>query len=98
MQIQLKLPKVTVIGFMKKQQNAIYEKLKGRANFNFVDKNRKVKVVSSNQDIVCLAVSFLSHAVYFSVKRQIEGTGAMLVTHHGGVDILIQKLNNLLPS
>jgi hypothetical protein len=95
--VLMPLPKVTIVGLLGNQQTLIQKKLEGRANFNFVDKNRKVNPISSEQDIVVLVASFISHAVFLSAKKTIENTNVKLVVHYGGTDMLVRKLDEILP-
>jgi hypothetical protein len=62
---QVRLPRVTVVGLLPIQQSTVRAKLKGRANFNFVDKNRKPDnmMAPDNQDIILLAANFINHAM-----------------------------------
>jgi len=92
-----KLPKVTIVGLLGNQQIKVEERLEGRANFNFVDKNRRVDAIPSGQDIVLLAANFISHALHAAAKKAVDGTTTRLIIHHGGVDMLVRKLDSLLP-
>jgi hypothetical protein len=90
------LPKVTVVGLLANQQLAIQNKLYKRAVFNFVDKNRKSSFsVPSGQDIIIVAASFVSHALFNSIKKTIPNR-TKLVLHYGGIELLVRKLDCLL--
>lgn len=95
--IPTRLPKVTVVGLLANQQAKVQERLSGRANFNFVDKNRKADAIPENQDVIVLAANFISHAMQEAAKKRVNGTATKLVVHHGGVDMLVRKLDALLP-
>ena len=92
-----KLPKVTVVGLLPNQQAKVEERLSGRANFNFVDKNRKADGIPENQDVILLAANFISHAMQEAAKKRVSGTATKLIVHHGGVDMLVRKLDAILP-
>lgn len=92
-----KLPKVTVVGLLANQQAKVEERLSGRANFNFVDKNRKADGIPEGQDVILLAANFISHAMQSAAKKRVSGTTTKLVVHHGGVDMLVRKLDDILP-
>lgn len=92
-----KLPKVTVVGLLSNQQAKVEERLSGRANFNFVDKNRKADGIPENQDVILLAANFISHAMQEAAKKRVNGTATRLIVHHGGVDMLVRKLDAILP-
>lgn len=96
-QPSLRLPKVTVVGLLANQQAKVKERLEGRANFNFVDKNRKADAIPADQDVILLAANFISHAMQDAAKKRVQGTNTRLVVHHGGVDMLVRKLDSLLP-
>jgi len=92
-----KLPKVTIVGLLGNQQIKVEERLAGRANFNFVDKNRRVDAIPIGQDVVLLAANFISHALHSAAKKAVDGTNTKLIIHHGGVDMLVRKLDSILP-
>lgn len=92
-----RLPRISVVGLLPDQQNKVEAKLRGRAQFNFVSKNRQdAAAVPDNQDIVLLAANFISHGIQNGIKNRISGTNTKLVVHHGGIDLLVKKLENLL--
>lgn len=88
-----KLPKVTVVGMLERQQNKLLEYLEGMADFNFVDKNRRSNVIPDGQDFVILMADFISHAIYAQAKKADCG---QLIVHYGGVGKLAMKLSGLL--
>lgn len=95
--IHLRLPKVTIVGLLGVQQVKVAERLEGRANFNFVDKNRRVDAIPVGQDVVLLAASFISHSMSAAAKKAVVGTSTRLVIHHGGVTAMVRKLDGILP-
>lgn len=92
-----KLPRVTVVGLLPEQQNKVESKLRGRANFNFVDKNRKADAIPDNQDFVVLAANFINHAVQEQAKKKASGTACRIIIHHGGIQTMVKKLQAVLP-
>lgn len=96
---QVRLPRVTVVGLLPIQQGTVETKLKGRANFNFVDKNRKPdnSAIPDNQDVILLAANFINHSMQDLAKRKAQGTQTKVILHHGGIDTLIRRLDGLLP-
>ncbi len=58
-----KLAKVTVLGLLPEQARVVESRLKGRASFTFVDKNRNTAdSIPNGQDIIVLAANFISHS------------------------------------
>ena len=88
-----KLPKVTVIGMLDRQQNKLLEYLEGKADFNFVDKNRRSNFIPDGQDFVILMADFISHAIFTQAKNSNCG---QLIVHYGGVVKLAMKMLTLL--
>jgi hypothetical protein len=92
------LPKVSVVGLLPEQAKVVEQKLKGRATFNFVDKNRTSgDAIPFNQDFIVLAANFISHSIQEVAKKKAAGTSTKIVIHHGGTDTMVRKLNELLP-
>lgn len=95
-----RLPRVTVLGLLPEQAKAVESKLKGRAYFNFVDKNRDsqrgAEVIPKGQDIIVLAAKFISHSMQDQAKRHADDSTRVIV-HHGGTDMMARKLDELLP-
>lgn len=94
-----RLPKVTVVGLLANQQAKVQEGLEGRAVFNFLDKNRKpdASAIPDGQDIVVLAANFITHSMQEAAKKKIKGTDTRLIVHHGGLETMIRKLDEILP-
>lgn len=93
-----RLPKVTVVGLLPNQQTIVENALKNKARLTFVDKNRKADkdAIQDNQDIIVLAANFISHSMYDLAKRKVLGTTTNLITHHGGISNLVQKVEMAL--
>lgn len=90
--------RVTVIGLLGEQQKIVESKLKGRALFNFVDKNhRTADSIPNGQDIIVLAANFISHSTQDQAKKKAAGTHTKVVIHHGGIDMMVRKLDEMLP-
>lgn len=93
-----RLPRVVIVGLLGEQQLKLESKLKGRAQFHFVDKNRTSgDAIPGGQDIIVLAANFINHALQDQAKKRAVGTSTKLIVHHGGVETMVRKLNELLP-
>lgn len=94
-----RLPKVTVVGLLPNQQAKIQSALDSRAAFNFLDKNRKpdASAIPDGQDVVILAANFITHSMQEAAKKKTKGTETRLIVHHGGVETMIRKLDEVLP-
>jgi len=93
LQVATKLPKITVVGMLPIQQQKLLEQLQGLADFNFVDKNRRSKVIPDGQDYVILMGSFISHAIFAQAKKVNCGK---LIVHYGGIGKLAIKMAKML--
>ena len=98
-----RLPKVTIIGLLSVQAQTVGERLQGRAKFNFVSKSRTDNkggdgsCVPHDQDIIVLAAKFISHSIQDHTQKRVAGTKTKLIVHHGGVDMMIRRLDEELP-
>ncbi len=98
-----RLPKVTVIGLLSVQAQTVEDRLRGRAKFNFVPKSRTDNkggdgsCVPHNQDIIVLAAKFISHSIQDHTQKRVAGTNTKVIVHHGGVDMMIRRLDEHLP-
>lgn len=98
--VKSRVPKVTVVGLLANQQAKVEEALKGRANFNFVDKNRKPDstAIPDGQDFVVLAANFITHSMQEAAKKKLKGSDTKLIVHHGGIETMVRKLEAALPA
>lgn len=91
------LPRVTVVGLLPAQQAEVESRLRGRAQFCFVDKNRTDgAAIPDNQDVILLAANFIGHGMQELARRKV-GPQTRLVIHHGGISTIARKLDELLP-
>lgn len=90
------LKKVTVIGLLPDQARNLEGKLEGRAEFNFIDKNRcSPTAIPPVQDIIVVSAEFVSVPMKNEAKKRAEG-GTQVIMHRGGISLLAQKLKEIL--
>lgn len=92
-----RLPKITVVGLLGNQQNEVKRALLGRANFNFIDKERKPNDLPAQQDILVVATKFVGHAHAIAARKVVLGKPTTYIEHKGGILQLIAKLRSELP-
>jgi hypothetical protein len=91
----IKLPKITIIGLLTKQERIFEKKLGKRAQLCFVDKdkNRTGEIVPKQQDLVFLMANFISHTLSDQVKNKVKDDTKIEI-FHGGISeavIAIEK-------
>jgi len=85
--------KITIIGMLPKQVQITRNRLDKVADLNFVDKNYKT-AINNSCDIIVLWGSFASHAAQIQAQKKKSQSGCKMITHHGGVLKLIEKLES----
>ena len=88
-------PRVTVVGMIGDQSVQLESKLAGRADFNFVDKDQKIKVPNS-ADIVVFWASVCSHKTRDQIRSTLPNS-CQVITHYGGIKKMVETLDTVLP-
>lgn len=81
-------PRIALVGALPEQAGIIAQQLATEAEIKVIDK--KKTTVPSGSDCYVAWARFLSHSVYDQCKKVAPPNG--LVTHHGGIQTLIQDL------
>ena len=89
-------PRVTVLGMKPGQTHVVRSALGDRADFNFVDKNRKSKLVNQSTDVCVLWARFSSHAMQEQVKKQLPEGASLIIIPRGGTERMIEELDKVL--
>ncbi len=91
-----KLPKVIVFGLKSDQQQEISRELREKANFTFVDKNRKANVEVKYCDFIFLFAKWIDHGIENYVRANMDDEKTQLIVHHGGISEAISHLKTVL--
>ena len=88
--------KITIVGMKPNQAQIIRGRFGKIAEFIFVDKNMKGAGINNSCDIIVLWGSFVSHSDQIHAKSKKRQLGCELITHHGGMDKLMERLEKVL--
>ena len=89
-------PRVVVVGMKGDQPVSLESRLAGRAGFTFIDADQSKPTVPSSSDIVVFWAKFCSHRLQNQIRNGLP-TSCRLITHHGGVQKLVEQLDAILP-
>jgi len=87
--------KIMIVGLLPDQQNVVYRAIGNAAKLTFLDKNQNSNIYTAHQNIVVVMADFISHSVQNQIKSKISN-GTQLITHHGGISKLIERLTAIL--
>lgn len=87
---KIKLPKVTILGLLPAQQNLIKSKIGKDFELRFIDKNMNADTISTGQDLIVVALSFVSHAIFEQARKKAPENG--FIGHTGGHSLMVDKI------